>query len=287
MGDRCIIPADTAIGASFRKAVVRNKVIAIAGLPSSGKSLMLQQLSILAHQDGRKVHTMQWDVARRAFETPPWLAQYPERDNITHPAIRKVVGLWARKSVEEWYKSHAFDNNVLIAELPVVGGRFVELLQPHDDDVEGTLRSEEVMFFVPVPTREMRKMITGHRAATFASPRNEHETKDAPIHIVEGNWIAARQLYNLWHGLENSGAEDAIYDPDIYGSVFRRLLRHRHFEILDVDQSFETSGSAYERSFPVTDLTANASDITNSFETLTKLYPGDMAETAADRWWEY
>jgi hypothetical protein len=287
MDDRCIIPPETAIGASFRKAVKSRKIIAVAGLPSSGKSLMLQQLSILAHQEGRRVHSMQWDSARRAFETPEWLARYPERDNITHPAIRKVVGLWVRKAIKDWYKVHADDRDILIAELPVVGGRFAELLQPQDDTAERTLRSEDVIFFVPVPTRDMRKTITGHRATTFANPRNEQETKDAPIHIVEADWIAARQLYNLWQGIESTREDEAIYDPDIYTSVFRRLLRFRNVEILDVNQSFETKGSAYERPFPVTELTAAAREVAATFDILAERYPGKLAETATDGWWEY
>lgn len=287
MSEQCIIPPDTAIGASFRKAVATNKIIAIAGLPSSGKSLLLQQLSILAHLEGRRVHSMQWDAARRAFETPEWLERYPERDNITHPAIRKVVGLWVRRAIEDWRKAHAGDRDVLIAELPVVGGRFAELLQPQDDTAEQTLRSEEVIFFVPIPTREMRETITGHRAATFANPRNEQETKDAPIHIVEADWIAARHLYNQWQGIASAPAEDAAYDPEIYASVFRRLLRFRNFEILDVNQSFETKGSAYERPFPVTELTAAAGEVAATFDLLTELYPGKLAETAIDGWWEY
>ena len=122
MADRCIIPADTPIGAHFRRAVGEKKVILVAGLPSSGKSLMLQQLTILADQAGRPIHTMQWDTARRPFETERWLDRYPERDDVTHPGIRKAVGFWVRGAVADWTARHRDDTAILIGELPVVGG---------------------------------------------------------------------------------------------------------------------------------------------------------------------
>ena len=99
MQDLCIIPATHPIGACFRQAVRDKKMLFVAGLPSSGKSLLLQQLTILADQAGRGIHTMQWDTARRSFETPRWLARYPEVDDLTHPGIRKAVGLWVRAAV--------------------------------------------------------------------------------------------------------------------------------------------------------------------------------------------
>jgi hypothetical protein len=105
--------------------------------------------------------------------------------------------------------------------------------------------------------------------------------------IVEADWIASRQLYNLWQGIESTREDEAIYDPDIYTSVFRRLLRYRNVEILDVNQSFETKGSAYERPFPVTELTAAAREVAATFDILAERYPGKLAETATDGWWEY
>lgn len=285
--DACIIPPDHPIGASFRRAVQDKKVIFVAGLPSSGKSLMLQQLTILADQAGRPIHTMQWDAARRAFETPEWLAVYPEVDNLTHPGIRKAVGLWVRDAVARWMQAHASGPAILIAELPVVGGRFAELLHPGSDGAEPLLASDQVQFFVPIPTDPMRAVITGHRAKTFANPRNEQETKDAPIAIVEGDWLAARQLYNAWTDQPNDPARDATYSAEIYHHVFTRLLRFRNAELLSVDRSFATTGSAYDRTAPVTELAASTAEVAAAYQALTKAFPGDSVAQATANWADF
>ncbi|CUX04025.1 hypothetical protein AGR2A_pc0117 [Agrobacterium genomosp. 2 str. CFBP 5494] len=287
VSETCVIPADDPIGARFRKAVSSRKIIFMAGLPSSGKSLLFQQLTILAHEAGRKVHSMQWDAARRAFETGAWLDKYPEKDHITHPGVRKAVGIWVRRGIERWVKDHPEQRDILIGELPVVGGRFVELLQKNDDQAEQILTSQTALFFVPVPTREMRNVITSQRAITFANPRNEQETKDAPIHIVEGEWLAARQLHNRWQGVPDLIERDREYDPEIYRTVFDRLLRFRNCEILSVDRKFQSKGSAYDRPVEVTELIAGADEVKASYDMLERLYPGLAKEQAIDSWAEY
>ena len=162
---KCIIPIDTEIGQKLRGAAVHCRILLIVGLPSTGKSLMLQQLIILASEAGRQVHTMQWDDARSAFETQDWLEVFPEVDNVTHPRIRKAVGLWVRGAVQNWCSVYSTSKDLLIVELPVIGGRFVELLQPHDDAPEAVMKSNDTLALVPVPTNEIRRVIAGFRAA--------------------------------------------------------------------------------------------------------------------------
>ena len=73
-----------------------------AGLPGTGKSLLVQQLTQLAASAGRRVHLLQWDVARPPFEASAAGRRYPVVDGVTHPVIRKAVGLWARRAVVAW-----------------------------------------------------------------------------------------------------------------------------------------------------------------------------------------
>lgn len=287
MKDTSIIPAHTKIGDVLRRAVSDRRIVFIAGLPSSGKSLFLQQLTILARQAGRNLHLMQWDSTRLCFEKSPWLGRYPEVNNLTHPGIRKAVGLWVRGAINNWHQKNVDAANLLIAELPVVGGRFAELLVPLDDEAEPLLAGPDCAFVVPIPTMEMRKIITGHRAETFSNPRNEQETKDAPIHIVENDWVTARRLHNRWTGTADNLQADRQYDPVIYAQVFERLGRFRHLEILSVDRVFETGGSVYERPVPVTELLPTEQEVAIAFEQLEKLYPGDLAEKATDNWADY
>lgn len=284
MADDCIIPEDHPVGIAIREAASARKMVAVAGIPSTGKSLMQQQLSVLAHQAGRGVHSLQWDVARGKFETGEWLERYPEIDNLTHPGIRKAVGLWARRAVADWVDRHSGDDDILIAELPVIGGRLADLMRPEEDGVEAVLASERALFVVPVPTVEMRGVITGHRARTFAAPRNVEEARDAPMHLVEAEWVATRRMYNAWNGIDDDAARDSEYDPGIYRAVFERLLRHRHLEILSVDRSFEATASAHAKRFPVTELEAGSEAVAAAFASMQERYPGPAAEHAVDGW---
>ncbi|MEI9430183.1 hypothetical protein [Mesorhizobium sp. Cs1299R1N3] len=288
MEDLCIIPEDNPIGASFRSAVKSQKMIFMAGLPGTSKSLLLQQLTILGYQAGRGVHSLQWDTSRAAFETDEWLGRFPEVDSVTHPAVRRAVGIWARAAVRDWHARHADDGDILVAELPVIGGRLAELMRPGDDASEAVLASAGVTMFVPIPTVEMREVITSIRARTSAVPRHEREARDAPISIVRAEWLFLRHVYNRWHGFEDCAGQDAEYDPTVYRAVFERLLRFRNAGFLDVDRTFSAPGSAYERPVPVTELHATAPEVAAAYAEVLRLYVGDQAlDRATDGWWEY
>ena len=96
------MPHDTPYIARLRELAQSHRMVFIAGLPGVGKSLLLRELAEAAHRHGRRVHLLQWDVARRPFDAPALLARYPEVDGITHAVLRKAVGLWARDAVSTW-----------------------------------------------------------------------------------------------------------------------------------------------------------------------------------------
>ncbi|PYO17440.1 MAG: hypothetical protein DMD85_23500 [Candidatus Rokuibacteriota bacterium] len=64
------------------------RCVFFAGLPGTGKSLLIHQLAHLAHARGRDVHLLQWDIARPAFEASPAGRRYPQTQGITHGLIR-------------------------------------------------------------------------------------------------------------------------------------------------------------------------------------------------------
>ncbi|MGI9521697.1 MAG: hypothetical protein ACR2PG_08615 [Hyphomicrobiaceae bacterium] len=284
---KCSIPFDTEIGRQLRDAAADCRILLISGLPSTGKSLMLQQLIILANEAGRPVHTMQWDDARSAFETQEWLYVFPEINSVTHPGIRKAVGLWVRGAVWNWYNVHGTRNNLLIVELPVIGGRFVELLQPQDDAPETILTSKHTLALVPVPTNEMRRAIAGIRADTSSYPRNKLEARDAPPHIVESQWAEAHQLYAHWNTFEDSSQNDVRYQEAMCRSMFEHLCRYRHVQVLTIDRVFPTTGSVYERIAPTKPLRATSNEVIAAFAKLKCLYPGQSAERATEDWSDY
>src|SRR5262249_62354910 len=92
--DRLVVHADRPL-AQRLEALAAARMVFFSGLPGTGKSLLVHQLAHLAAQVGRRVHLLQWDVARPAFEASPAGQRYPLAGGVTHALIRKAAGLWA------------------------------------------------------------------------------------------------------------------------------------------------------------------------------------------------
>src|SRR3970040_1198253 len=152
-----VLPRESDVFQTLHQAVLERRCVFFAGLPGVGKSLMIQQAALIAHEAGRAVHLLQWGVSRGAFETPGILFRYPEVDGVTHAAIRKAVGLWAREGVRRWDQAHPEDRHLLIGEPPLIAHRLIELAQRRDDGVESLLAGSETLFFIPAPSREVRQ----------------------------------------------------------------------------------------------------------------------------------
>ncbi|MBT3371895.1 MAG: hypothetical protein HOA08_16780 [Rhodospirillaceae bacterium] len=262
MPEAMVIQPDTEIGAAMTAAAETRRLIFYAGLPGVGKSLFLQQQTLMAARAGRVVHLLQWDIARAAFETEAILAKYPEVDGFTHPIIRKAAGLWARRAVRQWNQAFSDPGHLLIGEVPIVGNRFVELLQQHDDPVEPLLGGEGAMFFVPVPSGEVRAKIEAKRQASIANPKHANESRDAPLNVLEQIWQDARTTAAIL-GLvpEAQAAAGTGYDPLTYERLFAHMLQHRNCRILHVDTLYPASGSVYELAVPTHELAAPPAEI--------------------------
>jgi len=283
-----IVPEDTPLGRELRDAVKCARLLLVCGVPSSGKSLIFQQLAILAHEGGRRVHGLQWDDARHGFETQKWLSIYPDpAPGTTHPAIRKSIGLWVRDGIVRWADENRDATNILLVELPVVGGRLVELLQPKDDAAEGLLASSETIVLTPVPTNAVRRRLEEFRAKTSASPRNSGEAMEAAPSVVQAAWLEARALYDRWYN--SSGEPELVqsYDATICSAVFQRLNRHRHSRLLQIDRIYETQGSTYDRSVEVTVLRPTDAEVVTAYARLSLLIAKHGTEGAVDGWADY
>ena len=257
-----VISPDTAIGAAMTSAARARRMIFFAGLPGVGKSLFLQQQTLMAANAGRQVHLLQWDLARAAFETEAMLAKYPEIDGFTHPLIRKAVGQWARRAVRQWDKEYINQEHLLIGEVPIVGNRFVELLQNQDAPAEGLLNGEGTIFFVPVPSVEVRARIEEKRRASIANPQHANESRDAPINVLQQIWREARDAANLLGLAKNDGTADAAdYDPTTYARLFEHMLQHRNRRILAIDALYPAVSSVYELGVSTGEIAAGPADI--------------------------
>lgn len=219
-------------------------MVFMTGLPGVGKSLLIQQLALIAHAAGRRVHILQYNDARQPFETADMLARYPEIEGVTDPMIRKGVGLWARQAIVDWTAAYADPEHILIGELPLIGNRLIELVEIHDDPAEPLLAGPQSQFVIPIPSWEVREVIEETRARTIADPRNELEKLDAPPNVLQALWqevnLLARQA-----GLTKA-RPDSPYNPYIYGGVYELLLRNRPTLPLMIDEVLRPQRSVYE-----------------------------------------
>ena len=281
-------PPDAAPMVRLRELAKTHRIVSFAGVPGVGKSLLLREMAEAAHSLGRRVHLLQWDVARRPFDAPPLRARYPEVNGITHAALRKAAGLWARDAVASWAAQHTDGGGILVGETPLIGHRFVELARPADDDAEAVLSSAETMFLVPAPTIAVRQAIEGARAATTAAPRHERERSDAVPSVLRALWAEALDAAGQRaQALGQAPPVDVGYDPGAYLAVFAEALRHRHWEPLPVEVVLPSPHrSVYDIQAPVEDLTPSEAEAEDYVARVERAYP-DLAvlerETAA--WW--
>ncbi|MCB8928432.1 MAG: hypothetical protein H6652_22750 [Ardenticatenaceae bacterium] len=239
-----VIPIASNLYKVVKEMVHSKRLIFVTGIPGVGKSLLIQQMALIASEAGREVHLLHYNLARRPFETEVNITKYPEIDGVTDPAIRKAVGLWARQAVCDWHEAHPAPNQLLIGELPLIGNRLIELVEPANDDAESLLTSEQTLFVVPVPSWEVREVIETTRARTVAEPQNEQEKLDAPPNVLQFMWQEVNQLArNI--GLTKASPQTP-YNPYIYGGVFEALLQHRPTKLLLIDEVLRPSRSVYD-----------------------------------------
>ena len=261
------------------------RTVVVAGLPGTGKSLVIHQLTHLAAAAGRAVHLLQWDVARPVVEASTAGRRYPVVNGVTHAMIRAAVGLWARRALASWHRDHPAPEHLLVVEAPLVGGRLIELARPADDAAEPLLTDRATRFVIAVPSVEVRRHVEAERDRRAAHPLHPREREDAPPQVLRDLWrqvaIAARDL-----GL--SSVDGAVaYDPLVYRQVFETVLRDRRPESLLLDTILRTAAmSVYDFGVPYRDLVPQTTEADALVAEAERRHP-DRAALArrAERWW--
>lgn len=277
-----ILPPDSNIYTTFQQLATGQRMVFLAGLPGTGKSLLIQQLAVLAQQAGRSVHLLQWDVTRAAFETAVLLQTYPEIDGVTHPAIRKAVGLWARTAVHQWHAAHDA-SHLLIGEVPLIGNRLTELTQPMADEAEPLLSDPACCFVIPVPSKTVRQVIEDARAHTIANPRHEKEMKDAQPNVLQLLW---EEVADIGAKLGLTNGKNLAYEPGVYTAVYQHLLQHRNHQSLPIDSVLTPNKSAYAVEINGSELAATPSEVTQIMEQIETEFTGNELETAVASWYK-
>lgn len=277
-----LLPISSKLHDIFSELAQNRRIVFITGLPGVGKSLLIQQLALIAGQAGRTVHLIQWDTARKAFETPSNLAAYPEVDGVTDPMIRKSVGVWARRAIVQWEAAYPDPAHLLIGELPLIGNRLIELVEPHEDAAEPFLSRADVEYVVPVPSWEVREAIERSRAHTIANPQHENERQDASPSVLRALWQEVNVLARAMR-LTNA-RPDSPYNPYIYGGVYEALLQHRHHRLLLVDQVLRPKQSVYDLEVAATVLQATSAEITQTIAQIEAIYTRAELQDAVANW---
>jgi hypothetical protein len=229
------------------------------------------------------VHLLQWDVARPVFESSEAGRRYPVVDGVTHPIVRKAVGLWARGAVVEWHRRHRDVAAPLIGETPFVGNRLIELARHVDDEAEPLLAGAACRFVIPVPSVEVRRFVEAERERRAAHPLHAREREDAPPAVLRALWA---ELQRVAQEL-GIGASAAAYDPATYRAVYEALLHRRHVEALLLDTVLPTTAlSVYDFAVAPADVVPSAAETEALVHRAEALYP-DAAALARDveRWW--
>jgi hypothetical protein len=287
--DRLVLQADPKLAERVHGLAGRRMVF-FAGLPGTGKSLLVHQLAHLASRERRGVHLLQWDVARPVFEASPAGRRYPMVDGVTHAVVRKAAGWWVRHALEAWNAQHAGADPLLIGETPFVGNRFVELAQRLDDGAEALLTAPSCRFVITVPSAEVRRHMEAERERRAANPLHPREREDAPPHLLRELWrdlaAVARQL-----GITGSkpGDDGAVaYEPAVYRRVYEAILRHRNVEVLALEVILPTGTlSVYDYAVAPSGLVPTEADAEQFIRQVERRYSDPAAlDLEIARWWE-
>ncbi len=231
-----IIPDTSPIHTELLK-LKEAKVVIFSGLPGVGKSLYINAFRAIVQDKGKDIDIIQWDVARKAFETEYISSYYPMGNGTVHNGLKLIAGLWLMDVVREWIDFNKKSDNILLIEAPLVGNRFIELMQEQlDDNLEAFLSSELCQVVVPIPSIKVRKAIEAER--------ERQVSEDAKV------WSGAKPsvMLMLWKdtcvianefGKKIDVSGQPPYDPEIYNYVYSKILKHRNFVPLHIDEIFD------------------------------------------------
>lgn len=232
-----IIPETSPIHEQFADLSRNARIVIFSGLPGVGKSLYIREFCRIADSFGKKVDLIQWDVARKSFETDYIQSHYPMGDGTVHNGLKIIAGKWLMSYVKNWVRENAINDHILLIEAPLVGNRFSELVHKSDDiEIESYLSSDKTRVVVPIPTRRVRKMIEDERARQVSEDAKVWSGAKPSVMLML--WKDTCSIANNF-GMDIDLSGQPEYNPGVYEFVYGRILKNRHFEPLIIDEVFD------------------------------------------------
>jgi len=262
-----IIPETSDVFKKLNALAEETRLVVISGLPGVGKSLYINEFYHLVQLKGKEITLIQWDQARKAFETDEIFKDFPMGDGTVNNGVKLMAGAWLMDQVKTWIDSNRETDSILLIEAPLVGHRFLELvIQSDDEALENFLSSDKTKVLMPIPTKKIRVAIE--------KAREDQVKEDAKV------WFGAKPsvMKMLWKmtcdiaislGYEMEEDADPAYDPEIYKFVFSKVLKHRHFEPLIIDELFKIKPNAESNLHSLESLVAT-DEIANEYAARTR-----------------
>lgn len=286
MEHKSIIPVDSKVYKTLVEVAKNTRTIIFSGLPGVGKSLYVNEFYRIANELGKQVDVIQWDVARKAFETEEIAKYYPTGNGVVHNGLKIIAGKWLMDRLLDWKREFELDNNRLILiEAPLVGHRLIELIKPCPvNELEDWLSSEHTKVVMPIPSKNVRRKIE--------ESRSKQVSEDAKT------WLGAKPsvMLMLWKktceianefgtNVDLSGQPD--YDDKIYEFVFSTILKHRQFVPLRVDEVFEMPEGGEEELHSLPSLIADQETADYYGRIVRNLYPStDEIDQLVETWYQ-
>ncbi len=232
-----IIPESSAVFKQLEVLAASTQIVVFSGLPGVGKSLYIREFQLIAKSQEKVVDVIQWDVARKAFETEYIQSHFPMGKGTVHNGLKLIAGSWLMDEIDLWLEQHRDTDRILLIEAPLVGHRFIELVKKDvHPDLEAVLASPATKIIMPIPTAEVRSKIEAER-----------------IRQVDENakvWSGAKpsvmlMLWKMTCGIANEFGKDIDmsgqppYSAKVYEYVFSNILKHRNFVPLIIDEVYE------------------------------------------------
>ncbi len=231
-----IIPTSSSVFKQLKEIAETSQVVVFSGLPGVGKSLYIREFQLIARSLDIPVDVIQWDIARKAFETPFIAKHFPMGEGTVHNGLKLIAGKWLIDEVDLWIEQYLKTKRILLVEAPLVGHRFIELVTRNsDNELEAVLNSTTTKVVMPIPSKQVRERIEEDRIRQV--DESAKVWMGAKPSVMLMLWKMTCEIANEF-GKEIDLSGQPPYDPDIYEFVFGQILKHRNFVSLKIDEVF-------------------------------------------------